>query len=271
MEKLDNRRKLILAVIVLAAVGFMFIGRMPSSSTTTTASATTPAAAPTPAPTTVPASASETAPGTAPAVAPQTSPAVAPDTAPAPTDALPAEQPQAETKAFAKFVVYQQNVNLNHYVLSGFMPTGKCLAANSFWQDNCHEGQQCIQISFDTACSSQDQGWGGMYWLSPANNWGSQKGGYNLTGAKKLVFWARGEKGGEIINTFKVGGILDAKVPDSDTASLGPVTLTKDWKEYTIDLTGKDLSYIVGGFAWATDASSNSGTVKFYLDNIYYE
>ena len=42
------------------------------------------------------------------------------------------------------------------------------------------------------------QGWAGIYWLSPANNWAKIKGaGYDLTKANRLTFWARGAKGGD--------------------------------------------------------------------------
>jgi len=40
---------------------------------------------------------------------------------------------------------------------------------------------------------------------------------------KKLSFWARGDKGGEKIAEFKVGGIT-GEHGDSDSASIGPVS-----------------------------------------------
>ena len=66
-------------------------------------------------------------------------------------------------------------------------------------------------------------------------------------------------------------GILgpDKKYYDSDRAELN-VTLTKDWKQYSIDLSGKDLSCIMTGFVWTTVAP-NPNTVCFYLDDIQYE
>jgi hypothetical protein len=109
-----------------------------------------------------------------------------------------------------------------------------------------------------------------MYWQYPANNWGGVDGGFDLSRAKKLTFWARGEKGGERIEEFKVGGIM-GEYSDSDTAGIGPVVLDKEWKQYTIDLTGKDLSYIIGGFAWATNLDVNPDGAVFYLDEIKYE
>mgnify|MGYP001585473654 CR=1 FL=1 len=48
------------------------------------------------------------------------------------------------------------------------------------------------------------------------------------------------------------------------------MTLTKDWKDYEIDLTGLDLSYIIGGFVWAAKADDNPEGAVFYLDDVAY-
>ena len=170
-----------------------------------------------------------------------------------------------------KVFIFSSTTYHTHYVLSGLMPTGNCVRVNTFWSDNCQAGTRCIQISYDSVCSVTNQGWAGAYWLARANDWGDLKPGFNLTGAHSLVFWARGDQGGEVIDAFKVGGISGHKYSDTDTANIGPVTLTKEWKQYTIDLTGKNLSNIVGGFAWAANAKANPKAIKFYVDNIYFE
>ena len=192
-------------------------------------------------------------------------------TAPA-TPAADTSVPAASTpSADAKTIVFLSNSYQNRFVLSGFMPSGKCVRSNSFWTDNCQAGQRCIQITYDAVCASSEQGWAGAYWLAHANDWGDIKPGRNLTGAHQLVFWARGDQGGEVIDAFKVGGISGHKYDDSDTASIGPITLTKEWKQYTIDLTGKNLSNIVGGFAWVANSKANAQAITFYVDNVYYE
>ena len=150
------------------------------------------------------------------------------------------------------------------------MPDGKCLAFDDMIQEKCYEGKTCIKVVYDVACSKQGQKWAGIFWLNPANNWGNRKGGFNLNGAEKLTFWAHGEKGGERIEEFKVGGIT-GDYPDTDMASIGPVILTPEWRQYSIDLRGKDLSYISGGFSWATNVDVNPNGCTFYLDNIQYE
>jgi hypothetical protein len=52
---------------------------------------------------------------------------------------------------------------------------------------------------------------------------------------------------------------------------MGPVVLTKDWQQYEIDLSGKDISYISGGFCWSTNLDVNPDGCTFYLDDIRYE
>jgi hypothetical protein len=178
----------------------------------------------------------------------------------------------SERKPFSKFIVYQDKTSRNHYTPSGYMPTGECIKMNEGWQQDCHEGKTCIKAIYDVACSAKSRQWAGVYWLNPPDNWGERKGGYNLTGAKKLVFWAKGEKGGEQIAEFKVGGIGNSReYPDSDTATIGPVILSNEWKEYSIDLRDKDLSYISGGFAWAANVNNNSTSCTFFLDDIHFE
>lgn len=109
-----------------------------------------------------------------------------------------------------------------------------------------------------------------MYWQTPANNWGDKTGGFNLTGKKRLTFWARGAKGGEAITEFKMGGI-SGQNGDSDSASLGSITLTQEWRKFTVELANKDLRHIIGGFFWSANRGSNPNGMTFYLDDIRYE
>ncbi len=178
----------------------------------------------------------------------------------------------APEKSFHPFIIYQDKTSSNRYVPSGYMPTGECIKMDDGWTQDCKEGKTCIKAVYDVACSAKSRRWAGVYWLNPADNWGDHKGGYNLTGAQKLVFWAKGDKGTEQIAEFKVGGIgINREFPDSDTASIGPVILSKDWRQYSIDLRDKDLSYISGGFAWVANADANAESCVFYIDDIHFE
>ena len=186
--------------------------------------------------------------------------------------AAPVQKAQSFQQPFAPFIVYQDKSSRNRFTPSGYMPTGECLTLDDSWQYDPKEGKTSIRVVYDVECSKQSRKWAGIYWQNPPDNWGDRKGGYNLTGAIRLVFWAKGEMGGERIEEFRVGGIgSNALYPDSDTAFIGPVILTTEWKKYTIDLRGKDLSYISGGFAWTANVDSNPHHCTFYLDDIRYE
>ncbi|MCS7185240.1 MAG: hypothetical protein NZ870_04900 [bacterium] len=169
-----------------------------------------------------------------------------------------------------KFYVYKNSSDRSFYAPSGWMGDYGDIKMDTNCKDNPKSEPTCIKFTY-TAKGSQGAGWAGVYWQNPANNWGSLDGGYNLVGAKKLTFWARGEKGGEVISDFKMGGIFQGEYPDSGSASIGTIVLTKEWKQYTINLKGVDLSYIIGGFCWVATKNDNPSGMTFYLDDIQYE
>ncbi len=169
---------------------------------------------------------------------------------------------QADTpKAKLPLTVYAENGGPAPYVPSGYMGNTSAIKMNSACTALPHSGKTCLQVQYTAA-----KEWGGVVWQNPANNWGAQKGGLNLTGAKTLSFWARGDKGGEVV-TFVYG--LVAKKPNGDTSTgKTQVTLTKAWKKYTISLAGHNMSHIITGFAWTLGAQGRS--VTFYLDDVRY-
>ncbi len=171
---------------------------------------------------------------------------------------------------FKAFPIYTDGKSPdNHFIPSGWMGDYGDIKFDDKNMDNPHSGTTAIKISYSNK-ATQGARWAGMYWQNPPNNWGSRPGGYDLTGAKKLTFWARGEKGGERIEEFKLGGIT-GEYADSDVAGIGPVVLTTEWQQYTIDLEGKDLSSISGGFCWSTNLDVNPEGATFFLDDIRYE
>ncbi|MCX5705723.1 MAG: choice-of-anchor J domain-containing protein [Candidatus Omnitrophica bacterium] len=187
-------------------------------------------------------------------------------------------KPEGKKQEAMPFYVYSDSRSVgNHFIPSGWMPgaeTGKDLKLDSKSKDNPYLGETCIKVTYK---DNSGNGWAGIYWQNPANNWGDVDGGYDLSKATKVTFWARGLKGGENIQTFKVGGLIK-EFADSDAAEIGPVILTKEWKQYIIDLAGKDMSYVFGGFSWTTNMESQApealdenGGITFYLDEIKYE
>ena len=113
--------------------------------------------------------------------------------------------------------------------------------------------------------------WAGIYWLYPIGNWGTDSsGGHDLTGASRLVFEARGANGGEK-SIFKTGGVSGTYGDSFGPVSSGTQTLTSDWTPYSIDLQGKDLSNIVGGFCWVSSSSNNPSGAVIYVKDIKFE
>lgn len=178
-----------------------------------------------------------------------------------------APPPTVENNVFN--IYSDQYARDNHFFPSGWFGDYNAIKLNTSYKLNAHNGATCIQFIY-TPQGSSPLAWAGVYWQNPANNWGEQKGGYDLRGKVKLTFWARGENGTEVIDKFIVGGIQGA-YPDSATTAIGPIKLSNEWQSYTIDLTNKDLSYINGGFAWVTNADLNPQGITFYLDDIRFE
>jgi len=178
-----------------------------------------------------------------------------------------------EARINLPFYVYADVGSLdNHFIPSGWMPaTGaRDLKINTNWKNYPFSGDSCIRLEYRNNSGAR---WAGIYWQYPAGNWGAVPDvGFDLQGATKLTFWARGDKGDETITEFKMGGLSSGEYPDSDTASIGPIQLTKEWQKYEIDLRGRDLSYVIGGFCWATNIDVNDPEgIVFYLDEIKYE
>ncbi|MCB4790604.1 MAG: hypothetical protein LHV68_01835 [Elusimicrobia bacterium] len=174
-------------------------------------------------------------------------------------------------KGFKPFYVYKDGrLPMNHYVPTGVMGDFGDITIIEDSTENPQEGLSCIKITY-TAKAASGQRWAGVYWQEPANNWAKlEKGGFDLTGATRLVFWVRGEKGGETISEFKVGG-MQGDFPDTALYNIGPVVLTKEWKEYEIPFdVNPNLKRLAGGFCFAASQKDNPQGFVIYLDNIVY-
>ncbi|MDD4736542.1 MAG: hypothetical protein PHP44_10625 [Kiritimatiellae bacterium] len=157
-------------------------------------------------------------------------------------------------------------------------------------QEDCREqpfsGNTCIRCEFKGGKSN----WGGWSFMhgaflpgaeAPTLNWGElSDAGENLRGARRLTFHARGLEGGERVQFHCLGIGRDdfsgkAKVdhPESSMKITTPwITLTKEWREYSIELSGCDLSYVICGFGWNSKSSINRHRdITFYLDDIRYD
>lgn len=173
-------------------------------------------------------------------------------------------------KADKAFYVYQDKLSKkNHYCPSGYMGDYSDIKISENHTVNPKSGATCIKVEYTTKMS-QNAGWCGVYWQNPPNNWGTRPGGYDLSKAKKLTFWARGEKGNEWLSEIKIGGI-QGEYSDTDSTGIYDIELSKEWVQYTIDLHECDLSLIIGGYCVAMNLDNNPDGFVIYLDEIRYE
>ena len=201
----------------------------------------------------------------------------------------------------------------NHFHARGYIPDQHALVTTvGDWTINPRSGATCMKFTFQR--DSTGRNGGGIYLMngalingSPLPYFGEQQlqipnnqggmdtiafvdssavassanrsfHGMDLTGATKLVFYARGEDGGEAIEFF-VGGVGRPPYAQQhpDSMAREPVagtltTLNKTWTRYEIDLTGKDLSDIKGALGWYAEAKHNARALTtFYLDDVYFE
>ena len=159
--------------------------------------------------------------------------------------------------------LYGDGADAASYIPAGWMGEAKAIRMDLENPEKPRDGKTSLRFSFEGS-----QGWGGVVWQSPAGDWGDKPGGYDLTGAKRISFWARGDQGGEVV-TFQFGIIpKDKKFADSAKGEL-KVTLGSEWKQYEIPVDGKDLSRIKTGFVWT--AAAPGKPFAFHLDDIRWE
>lgn len=137
----------------------------------------------------------------------------------------------------------------------------------------------CIRLTWDDAT------WASVGFISGSDKpawWGDSNNGryYNLgaLAQKKLVFYARGDKGGEVIKA-QIGALGDKPYGDS---LANPITseelkLTPDWARFEInfkDVKSSDLQKICNGFGVVVERANQNGSpaeTRFYLDDIYFQ
>jgi hypothetical protein len=202
---------------------------------------------------------------TAMAVSP-TSPPASPIPTPSPT--TPAS---VASGVSCPFYVYEAwGSENNHYVPKGWMGDFDDIEFDDNYKlDPDPSRPSVLRINYTPRGANQ---WAGLYWWDPPQaEWGNTDGGFDLSCATRLTFWARGETGGEKAE-FKVGG-LKGDYQDSlqPALSTGPIILTGEWTSYALDLSGRDLSHIIGGFVWVTNKASNPDGATIYLDDIRFE
>ncbi|MDD5067263.1 MAG: hypothetical protein PHF84_09470 [bacterium] len=165
------------------------------------------------------------------------------------------------------FYVLSNETPRSYYIMSGYM--GDVRSVKVLKKTESKINKNSIKIIYKPDTRPDSKGWAGLYWQYPANNWGNNKrGGFSLTGAKNLFFYAHGLKGDEVLE-FKVGGI-QGPYGDSDQISTGLVSLSRKWTLYKIDLKNLNLKNIIGGFGIIVIAPLNQNGLTVFLNDVYY-
>jgi len=159
--------------------------------------------------------------------------------------------------------VYEDQFEGMPWAPSGWMGLIDSLTLDGQYAEIPHDGHASIRIRYEGTF-----GWAGIAWQNPANNWGDQEGGYDLSGATRLELWARGEYGGEKVS-FGVGLIgSDKPYADSGTTKVEGIELTRDWQRFVVPLKNIDLSSIKTGFV--VILTGRQSPVTIYLDSIRF-
>ncbi len=163
-------------------------------------------------------------------------------------------------------VVYDEAGRVNPpYVPSGWMGNMKALKFDEKCEARPRAGKTCIRIDY-TAPGA----WAAIAWQNPANDFGDKPGGWDLTGAKRLSVWLRGETGTETV-TIEFG-ILgpDKKFPDTAKGKLADITLSSEWREYVLNVPAMaDMTRIKTGFVISFRGAGKPTTI--YLDDCKFE
>ena len=129
---------------------------------------------------------------------------------------------------------------------------------------NCHE------VTYAPLASTGAMGWAGINWQNPQGYWDDPPEpfvGYPMPcGATQISFYAKGAKGGEVVDFWGGNKAYQAK--------LDKVMLTAEWKQYSMRFNGSpDGNVTIGfGFALGADAAGGpGGQALFYLDDIRWE
>ena len=169
----------------------------------------------------------------------------------------------------------------DHFSPTGYMGDGTSIGVVTMLAAACPTRApgalgDCYQVTYVPPVPTEN-GWAGVYWQYPGNNWGDYPGHKVLPGATKVTGSARGSRGGEIL-TFTIGGIAVSDgtkaFHDSLDVTAPPVTLTTDWQPFEVPFDGATYDEVLGGFSWIMNlptpdgGAANAQPIVFYLDNI---
>jgi hypothetical protein len=167
-------------------------------------------------------------------------------------------------------VYYIYGEDVDAFLPKGLMPTEDGLAQSAKYAKSPHQGMFCYRAVVDL----RNDPWKAVAFL-PKGLWrpAEKINVLERIGARKgdriaLRYWARSPD--RVTIQIKVGG------GDGDSMIIPRATkwlaLTPDWRMYTLELSGTDLSGLITGLTCVIDREHNPGkeVAEFHLDEVYF-
>lgn len=179
-----------------------------------------------------------------------------------------------------RFFVYRDaDSDENHGWWTMYMPDSKThegademLDISFVHEDDPNTGETCVRVNLKKWVKPY---WAGIAAVCEPDFQGTEptEEAFDLRRMKRLVFYARGEQGGEMI---QVQAAILGKEPHGDSsrkpAKTKWIRLRKGWKKYEVDVGRIDLRRVVSPFCFVIDKGHNRGdSFTFYLDDIYFD
>jgi hypothetical protein len=171
-------------------------------------------------------------------------------------------------------------VDDNGYVPSGWMGDGAetkhgdiPLVTVDVSRDHPHSQPTCWKITYHPGTV----GWAAIAWQYPEGNWGDRPGkDLSGRGYRRVSVWARGirDLSGNLPRVqFKAGGGTDPSKPYQASFEVESdfVTLSEEWKQYTLDISSANVKQVVSAITLVMRALDlgEEGACLF-LDDIEY-
>ena len=191
----------------------------------------------------------------------------------APPPPKPATPSTRQDNAVSNWYVYADAASKqNHGNWTNVMPAegAKMLNVTLVDKTDPRVGKTCVRATVKFLPPN----WTGIAVSCTPDYWGEKpsNSAYDLRGAVKLVFYARGDKGGE---TIQVKACITGDKPFGDAAAIPAatpwITLKKGWNRYELSVAKLDLSRVVTPFCFVTSRSHNDDAeITVFFDHIYY-
>lgn len=155
----------------------------------------------------------------------------------------------------------------------------KTLRAGYVSDATARSGRHSLKIEYRPRPDDQEN-WAGVFFLYPrlSPNGTEKLGvlpGRNLVGASRLRFWARADH--QTTVRFGAGLSLANKPTDAKfwnsfgEKDRAPDTLTEKWQQFSIDLSGADLSSVMDGLFVAFNQDNRRDPATIYLDDARFD